>query len=81
MTIAFDLTSEGIQIGQDPLAASPLLSTKQAAIYLGLSNSTLNKWRCYGTGPSFVKLGRAVRYRKAQLDEFLATRTAVNTIY
>ena len=57
------------------------LTTKQAARLLGLSVSTLNKWRCYGTGPRFLKLGRAVRYRRPDLDAFISDRQAVNTIY
>ena len=43
----------------------------QAAAYLGLSVNTLNKWRTQGRGPSFVKLGRAVCYRGADLDAWL----------
>jgi len=39
-----------------------------AARYLGLSLSCLNKWRCYGTGPRFCKLGRRVVYRQSDLD-------------
>ncbi len=39
-----------------------------AARYLGLSRSCLNKWRVYGTGPRFCKLGRRVTYRKSDLD-------------
>ena len=41
-----------------------LLTVDQAAIYLGLARSTLNKWRCHGGGPTFIKMGRAVRYRQ-----------------
>ncbi len=47
-----------------------LMATPQAANYLGLSVSTLNKWRVYGQGPKFVKLGRAVRYRVEDLVQF-----------
>ena len=32
-----------------------LLTVDQAAIYLDLTRSTLNKWRCQGKGPSFIK--------------------------
>ena len=49
-------------------------NTREAALYLGLAVSTLNKWRCHGGGPQFLKLGRAVRYRKDDLDRFLETR-------
>ena len=53
--------------------ASPApLTTEDAARYLGLSKSTLNKWRVYGLGPTFIKLGRAVRYRLEDLDQYLA---------
>ncbi|MBG52200.1 MAG: hypothetical protein CML99_07250 [Rhodobiaceae bacterium] len=48
-----------------------ILTTTEAAAYLGLAISTLNKWRCYGDGPQFVKLGRAVRYKRDDLDCFV----------
>ena len=38
------------------------LTTPEAAAYMGLAVSTLNKWRCHGGGPRYSKLGRAVRY-------------------
>ena len=50
-----------------------LLSTPVAADYLGLSPSFLNKLRCTGGGPCFVKLGRRVRYQKTDLDCWLET--------
>jgi len=54
-------------------------TTREAAQYLGLAVSTLNKWRCHGGGPEFLKLGRAVRYRRDDLDHFLATRMFSST--
>jgi len=48
-----------------------LLTTPQAADYLGLSTHTLNRWRWDGRGPRFVKLGKSVRYRQGDLDEFI----------
>ena len=53
-----------------PREIGAVLTTKQSAQHLGLAVSTLNKWRCYGGGPKFLKLGRAVRYRKIDLDAF-----------
>lgn len=55
------------------------LKTPQAAQYLGLAVSTLNKWRCHGGGPKFLKLGRAVRYRQEDLDAFLMARQLGST--
>jgi len=50
----------------------PLLDRKSAAKYLGLSPGTLAVWDCtkrYDLKP--LKVGRAVRYRKSDLDDFL----------
>jgi excisionase family DNA binding protein len=46
------------------------LITKEAADYLGLKKSTLEAWRTRGGGPTFLKIGRAVRYRLSDLDLF-----------
>lgn len=59
-----------------PFAA---LTTQQAATYLGLAVSTLNKWRCHGGGPEFLKLGRSVRYLQSDLDAFLEARRVAST--
>jgi excisionase family DNA binding protein len=48
------------------------LTPHQAAEYLNSSASTLAKRRLYGGGPRFTRIGRAVRYRKSDLDEFMA---------
>ena len=47
-----------------------LLTTKQAAEYLNLSEKTLSMWRCKGTGPTFIKRGR-IFYLKPDLDAWL----------
>ncbi|MDX3928688.1 MAG: helix-turn-helix domain-containing protein [Shinella sp.] len=49
------------------------LRVKQAAHYVGVSKSFLDKARCYGGGPAFVKLGTSVIYRTQDLDEWVAT--------
>ncbi len=62
-----------------PISARSALTTREAAAYLRLSTSTLNKWRCHGGGPEFLKLGRAIRYRREDLDAFLAARRLSST--
>lgn len=47
------------------------MTTRQAAEYLGLSTQFLEIARCRGGGPKYVKLAQAVRYSKADLDEFM----------
>lgn len=55
------------------------LDSSQAAEYLNLKRTTLEAWRCRGGGPKFVKLGRLVKYRLADLDEFIEARIRCNT--
>lgn len=38
------------------------LKTPDAAVHLGLSARTLEKHRCYGTGPTYHKLGGRIVY-------------------
>jgi excisionase family DNA binding protein len=56
-----------------------LLKVTEAANHLGLSASTLNKWRMSGQGPKFVKLGRAVCYRASDLDAWLESSCRSST--
>lgn len=48
-----------------------MFDEKQAAELLGCSVATLRKWRLLGTGPAYVKVGRLVRYREADLMAYL----------
>jgi len=50
---------------------SPLLTTKQAAYYLGISTRTLQKMRTDGRGPRYCKHGSYVRYRIDDLEAWL----------
>ena len=52
-----------------------LLSEVQASDLLFLSVRTLQTWRCKGIGPAFVKAGRAVRYRRADLLAWIDLNT------
>jgi len=54
-----------------PFRQDHLMTVQQAAQYLGLAVSTLNKWRCHGGGPAFLKMGRAVRYKMESLDNYI----------
>jgi hypothetical protein len=46
------------------------LRTQEAARFLGLSPRTLEKHRCYGTGPRYSKLGGRVVYALEDLQEW-----------
>ena len=51
----------------------------EAANYIGLSVSTLNKLRCFGGGPAYLKLGRCVFYSITDLDAWVAERRRTTT--
>jgi len=58
-----------------------LLDVREAARRLGLSKSTLDKMRCAGTGPRFIRAtARAVRYDPADLDAFASARRRTSTM-
>ena len=42
----------------------------EVATRLGVSRFTLRAWRLKGHGPKFLKMGRAVRYRPEDVDEY-----------
>ncbi|OHC26290.1 MAG: excisionase [Pseudomonadales bacterium RIFCSPLOWO2_12_59_9] len=51
-------------------------SHKTAAEYLGITENTLNVWRCTKRYPiPFIKVGARVFYWKKDLDAWLESRT------
>jgi predicted DNA-binding transcriptional regulator AlpA len=56
-----------------------VVTTKVAARFVGLSESTLAKLRLNGNGPIYCKLGRRVVYRVADLEQWLQSRIARDT--
>jgi len=56
-----------------------LLSNEEAAQYLNLSPRTLEKWRCIGGGPKFIKMGRRAMYRPSDLSAFCDSRSRKST--
>lgn len=56
-----------------------ILTEQEASPLVGLKVSTLQKLRVSGGGPRFAKLGRAVRYREEDLEEWLTARVVSST--
>lgn len=81
-----ELLAQGAAAPASPRAALPradldqagragLLDVRAAAAFVGLSKSTLDKMRCFGTGPRYIKLTTAaVRYDPADLSDWIAAR-------
>jgi predicted DNA-binding transcriptional regulator AlpA len=46
------------------------LTDIEVAARLGVSRFTVRSWRLKGVGPRFLKMGRAVRYRPEDVQEY-----------
>lgn len=52
--------------------SSNLLTPKEAAVYLKVSEKTLEGWRRAEVGPKFYRMGsRTVRYFRSDIDDYL----------
>jgi len=52
-----------------------LLSSDEAASYLGISPVTLAVWRSKKRGPKYIKVGGCVKYSTADLENFIKKNT------
>jgi predicted DNA-binding transcriptional regulator AlpA len=53
-----------------------LLTEAQTAEYLGISLSTIRRWRKQsGTGPAYFRVSDCLRYHRSELDKFIAEHT------
>ena len=56
-----------------------LIDTVQLAEYLGNEVNTCEGWRLKGIGPRYIKVGRLVRYRIENIDQWLESQTRNST--
>jgi predicted DNA-binding transcriptional regulator AlpA len=59
--------------------AKAKLSVREAAAYLNVSKSWLDKSRLDGTGPRYIKIGRRVCYDLADLELFAVSQKRQHT--
>ncbi len=64
---------------QREFAPARFLNTEEAAFYLGLSMSLLEKLRVRGDGPAYAKIGARVIYLAEDLDAFVLSRRVRST--
>ncbi len=63
----------------DPRDADRLLDVNALAEWLGVSKSTLAKWRLTGTGPPFLKCGKKILHRQRDVSRWLDHRRRLST--
>lgn len=49
-----------------------LVAPEEVAAYLGISPDTMKDYRQQGRGPRYTRVGKLVRYRMADVEEWLA---------
>jgi predicted DNA-binding transcriptional regulator AlpA len=64
-------TTEKTEAPQTAVALPRLMNQRDLALYLGKSTAWCERARWAGEGPSFVKLGRHVRYRAEDVLEWV----------
>jgi len=55
------------------------ISPEEVSTRLGIERSTLDNWRWRGAGPSYIKVGGRVRYRLADLADWLDRQSRSST--
>ena len=69
-----------IRSSGDPMANASLVFTpEEIADRLKVSLSWLAKARMSGDGPPFIKVGRAIRYSEAALQQWMKSRQRLST--
>ncbi|MBE7202345.1 MAG: helix-turn-helix domain-containing protein [Parafilimonas terrae] len=63
-----------------PPDTEPLLTEAEAAELLSLSVRTLQAWRYDNSGPRYCRLGRQIRYRRADLLAWIEARTPESSL-
>lgn len=70
------VASSPIVADMEPTNAHPIadqvLTPEETAQYLKVPLRTLDAWRYRRTGPAYMKVGRHIRYRRSDVDAFLA---------
>ena len=57
----------------------PLLTIEDVSEWLGIPRGTLYQWRTRKQGPRAIKVGGALRYRRAEVETYLDQHTDPRT--
>jgi predicted DNA-binding transcriptional regulator AlpA len=71
--------STGAGAADNAVFANRKISVREAAAYLGISKSFLDKKRLDGTGPIYIKISRRVAYDLSDLETWVAAQKRRHT--
>lgn len=66
------MSEESPSTPTEPAASEWLTSAGLSQLLGGIPISTVRGWRLAGIGPPYVKLGGLVRYRRAEVEKWIA---------
>jgi hypothetical protein len=70
-----------VPIDSPEAAGGPdLMTTFEAAKYMRTARQTLAKWRCAKLGPCYYRINGRIRYRKEDIDDFVARGRVDDTV-
>ena len=61
-------------MSQTQIPSDGLLVEREAAALLRKPERTLRQWRYLGRGPSYVRIGNSIRYRRSDLEAYIANQ-------
>ena len=61
------------------IAPARLIDTGELAEQIGNQKNTIEGWRLKGIGPRYLAIGRLIRYRQSDVDDWLESRIRTST--
>lgn len=74
-----NLRDAALRDARAELPTPEYLDTVQAAAYVGLTRKQMEHLRVRGGGCPYSKIGRHVRYRRSDLENWMADRRVTNS--
>jgi excisionase family DNA binding protein len=65
------MTGNMLEPQESTATLEPLLSTDDVARYLGVPIATLYQWKHKGSGPRSLRVGKHLRYRRDDVENWL----------
>lgn len=65
---------------ENSIPTNQVMREQEAAVYLRVSISNLRRRRYQGTGPTYLQIGRGIRYRRSDLDAYLEACAVASTL-
>ena len=63
-----------IKLGHRDSTSSEFYTVEELAAYLNVPVQTVYQWNSVGVGPGYYRIGKYVRYRKSEVEDWLDDR-------